>query len=106
MRKVLRKSCNKLITSLVCGGSRIRTGDLLNANQMLYQLSYTPFIMGAKPPPNPLRPFRLHDFALQSPTPTGRLMPTACRKTKKAGLVSGFFVGPGRVELPTSTLSV
>ena len=25
---------------------------------------------------------------------------------KKAGLVSGFFVGPGRVELPTSTLSV
>ena len=26
--------------------------------------------------------------------------------TKKAGLASGFSVGPGRVELPTSTLSV
>ncbi len=25
---------------------------------------------------------------------------------KKAGLVAGFLVGPGRVELPTSTLSV
>ena len=24
------------------GGMRVRTADLLNANQMLYQLSYTP----------------------------------------------------------------
>ena len=94
MRKVLRKSCNKLITSLVCGGSRIRTGDLLNANQMLYQLSYTPFIMGAKPPPNPLRPFRLHDFALQSPAPAGRLMPTACRKNKKSRACVRLFCRP------------
>ncbi len=77
-----------------CGGSRIRTGDPMLAKHMLYQLSYTPFIMGAKPPPNPLRPFRLHDFALQSPAPAGRLMTTACRKTIKAGLVSGFLSRP------------
>ena len=42
MRKVLRKFCNKLITSLVCGDSRIRTGDPNIANVVLYQLSYIP----------------------------------------------------------------
>ena len=43
MRKVLRKSCNKLIINLLCGGSRIRTGDPMLAKHVLYQLSYTPF---------------------------------------------------------------
>ena len=42
MRKVLRKFCNGLIFNLVCGDSRIRTGDPLLAKQVLYQLSYTP----------------------------------------------------------------
>ncbi len=45
--------------AVFCGGSRIRTGDPMLAKHVLYQLSYTPVL-----------------------------------------------VGPGRVELPTSTLSV
>ena len=48
MRKVLRKSCNKLITSLACGGSRIRTGDPMLAKHVLYQLSYTPILLKEK----------------------------------------------------------
>ena len=50
MRKVLRKYCNKLITSLVCGGSRIRTGDPMLAKHVLYQLSYTPIPFKRKMP--------------------------------------------------------
>ncbi len=42
VRNLVRKTCNTLIINVSCGGSRIRTGDLLNANQTLYQLSYTP----------------------------------------------------------------
>ena len=45
MRKVLRKFCNGLIFNLVCGDSRIRTGDPLLAKQVLYQLSYTPEVV-------------------------------------------------------------
>ena len=42
MRKVLRKSCKRLIFNLLGGDSRIRTGDPMLAKHVLYQLSYTP----------------------------------------------------------------
>ena len=52
MRKVLRKSCKRLIFNLLCGDSRIRTGDPLLAKQVLYQLSYTPgYLFGYKKKP-------------------------------------------------------
>ena len=70
------------------GASRIRTGDPLLAKQVLYQLSYTPLVEERRAP----RSFI--PGAISGPG------------TKKAGLVSGFPVGTGRVELPTSTLSV
>ena len=150
MRKVLRKSCNKLIISLVCGGSRIRTGDPMLAKHVLYQLSYTPLLWGSF-----CQSVRWTSFFSQS-QPEGcsllhhssaSSLPKITSKslTKNAGLVAGIFgalatppaggrpgpcicaanterrlgrgvleglplvsfkVGPGRVELPTSTLSV
>ena len=77
-----------LVLPLFCGDSRIRTGDPLLAKQVLYQLSYTPLVEERRAP----RSFI--PGAISGPG------------TKKAGLVSGFPVGTGRVELPTSTLSV
>ena len=61
------------------GASRIRTGDPLLAKQVLYQLSYNP-------------------GGCSWPLGEGRR-----NKKSRAGV---RLVGPGRVELPTSTLSV
>ena len=92
------------------GGSRIRTGDPMLAKHVLYQLSYTPFsrfflvVASLDFAPHFVTTARLllnrRSSALQ---PLKNKLRTY---TKKAGLVSGFSVGPGRVELPTSTLSV
>ena len=58
-RKYNKKRSRTYVCDLFCGDKEIRTPDPLLAKQVLYQLSYTPEV-----------------------------------------------VGPGRVELPTSTLSV
>ena len=98
------------IGRFLCGGSRIRTGDPMLAKHVLYQLSYTPFsrfflvVASLDFAPHFVTTARLllnrRSSALQ---PLKNKLRTY---TKKAGLVSGFSVGPGRVELPTSTLSV
>ena len=77
------------------------------AKHMLYQLSYTPlFDEGSSPLKHPRGLFAFPFLLSQKPGPAGRLQATSILHTKKAGLVAGFLVGPGRVELPTSTLSV
>ena len=73
------------------------------AKHVLYQLSYTPSMPGALPLNTP-RPFRLSVFSHKN-TRHGR-SPAGDFYTENAGLVAGILVGPGRVELPTSTLSV
>ena len=40
------QGCNQLTTSLIGGAKQDRTADLLNANQALSQLSYSPIRLG------------------------------------------------------------
>ena len=91
----MKKEAHASACASFCGGSRIRTGDPMLAKHMLYQLSYTPSIIGGYAAPKPLAAFPAPRLCYpQSPAPAGRLMPTACRKTIKAGLVSGFLGRP------------
>ena len=73
----MKKEAHASACASFCGGSRIRTGDPMLAKHMLYQLSYTPSIIGGYAAPKPLAAFPAPRLCYpQSPAPAGRLMPT------------------------------
>ena len=73
----MKKEAHASACASFCGGSRIRTGDPMLAKHMLYQLSYTPSIIGGYAAPKPLAAFPAPRLCLAKSRP-GRSADADC----------------------------